>query len=272
MVKRFREGLAAGCLFLWTTAVSQRAGAEIPADSAEPGYLETIGPGTVDWSRRVVFANGTSGPTEKTPKSISSARLASERRAVKAASTTLLEALNALRIEGDVLGNAPLANEQVKTGVAGLIRACESDQIEYLPNSEVQVRLTCSLDGGIAMFLAPLNGDLEQTEPPKPTTELVVVDATSTKLLPSLRPRILGPDETVLFACDKVERSLVRSQGCTKFLSKLPEKGSVSLKSIGLGPRVTDVVLGAEDAKKLAANDSAMRLGMVVFLVAGPNT
>lgn len=148
--------------------------------------VETVGPGTVNWSSGIVTAVGIGAPP---PNAVNpaQARAMAERAAYATAVRNLLEAVKGIRVDSATLvENMIVTNDVVKTRVSGLVKGARPLKTDRMPDGSVEVTVGLSLNGDLfdAVVLkgfkpgppvpraesrpVPPPGPLPKAEPPAP--------------------------------------------------------------------------------------------------------
>jgi hypothetical protein len=124
-------------------------GATAPAQLQAEDAIETVGPGTVNWSAGLVTAIGIGAPPSSAVNP-AQARAMAERAAYAVAVRNLLEAVKGIRVDSATLvENMFVTNDVVKTRVSGLVKGARPIKTDRLPDGSVEVTIGLSLTGDL---------------------------------------------------------------------------------------------------------------------------
>lgn len=109
--------------------------------------IETVGPGTVNWTTGLVTAVGIGAPPEKA-SSPGQARAMADRAAFAVAVRNLLEAVKGIQVDSaTLLENYIVKDDAIKTRVTGLVKGAQIIKKEVHPDGGVEVTVGMSLAG-----------------------------------------------------------------------------------------------------------------------------
>jgi hypothetical protein len=290
MLRRIR-GL--GLLLL----VSGLLGAPV-AVQADPGgqAVETVGPGTVNWTTGIVTAVGTGAPPEKT-SSPGQARAMAERAAFAVAVRNLLEAVKGIQVDSATLVESYVVKDDViKTRVTGLVKGAQVIKKEVQPDGGVEVTVGVSLTGELfdAVVSKGFGRKVPTVEPakpapptpkaPEPTPALktpaspspamgvaevytgLLVDARGLGLRPALAPRLLDEQGKELYASEVLDRSKAVEAGVAGYAKDMVAgsrqarvtDNPLIVKGVkASGDKATDIMIVGEGVKAIQQSEPA---------------
>lgn len=246
--------LAAPCV-----ALAQTSG--IPAKPA-PG---------VDWQNQVVRATG-SGAPDVNAANPSQARAGAEKAARADALRNLLTQLKGMQITaGNTIG-AAMASDEVRAKVEAAAKAYRISAKRYYSDMGMEIDVELPIAALTEVFApaaaAPSGGSSD-----KKTTGLIV-DARGLKLAPSLAPRLIDDSGQEIYGIGRLSEQARRSSGVAAYAPGLEQAkkslrvGDKPLLVKGAEARGSDVVLGAEERKKLGdGNGQYLVDGRVVIVI-----
>lgn len=144
-----------------------------PGSRAASGEaIETVGPGTVNWTSGVVTAMGIGVPP---PNAVNAAqaRAMAERAAFSVAVRNLLEVVKGVRVDSATLVENLLAtNDVIKTRVTGLVKGARTVKTDLLQDGSVEVTVAVSLSGELVDAVLPkgFGRPTSIVEPPREAT------------------------------------------------------------------------------------------------------
>ncbi|MBI4400746.1 MAG: LPP20 family lipoprotein [Nitrospirae bacterium] len=117
--------------------------------------LETVGPGTVNWTTGIVTAQGI-GASPANAVNAAQARAMAERAAFSVAVRNLLEAIKGVRVDSATLvENMIVTSDVIKTRVSGLVKGARPIKTEVQPDGSVEVTVGISLRGELFDAVLP---------------------------------------------------------------------------------------------------------------------
>lgn len=179
------------------------------AVQADPGgeAIETVGPGTVNWTTGVVTAVGIGAPPEKA-SSPGQARAMAERAAFSVAVRNLLEVVKGIQVDSVTLvENMLVSNDVVKSRVTGFVKGAQPIKKEVQSDGSVEVTVAVSLTGELIDIVIakdfgrkgpapvpakPASPAQTRPAPPVLTTPAPAPPPPATPLSPAPRPK--APD------------------------------------------------------------------------------
>ncbi len=290
MLRRIR-GL--GLLLL----VSGLLGAPV-AVQADPGgeAVETVGPGTVNWTTGIVTAVGTGAPPEKT-SSPGQARAMAERAAFAVAVRNLLEAVKGIQVDSATLVESYVVKDDViKTRVTGLVKGAQVIKKEVQPDGGVEVTVGVSLTGELfdAVVSKGFGRKVPAAEPAKPASPTpkmpepapapktpappspavgaaeaytgLLVDARGLGLRPALAPRLLDEQGKELYASEVLDRARAVEAGVAGYAKDMVAgsrqarvtDNPLIVKGIkASGDKATDIMIVGEGVKAIQQSEPA---------------
>ena len=271
-------------------------------DLVEPLSLEReqnlIVEGRIDWGNNLLIAYGEGAAPEGLIDPVQR-RLSGFRAAKAAAYRNLLVLAGEVQIDAGTKAWAAMAgNDTLRSRMAGIVRAARVKpgsnrevggvyrlalQLNLLDEfSDAVLPLLSSAEPGRG-FLSGLTDTLAPYIPAAPYTGLLV-DARGLPLRPSMAPRILGKNGSVLYSAGSVERHLATRMGVAGYYEDMELAASsdrlggekadpLTVKAEDVAGLFSgDVVLGDEDALRLylASEESNFLGGCRVAIVMGP--
>lgn len=243
---------------------------------ADPGgeAIETVGPGTVNWTTGVVTAVGIGAPPEKA-SSPGQARAMAERAAFSVAVRNLLEVVKGIQVDSVTLvENMLVSNDVVKSRVTGFVKGAQPIKKEVQSDGSVEVTVAVSLTGELIDIViakdfgrkgpAPVPAKPAppaQTRPAPPvlTTPAPAPPPPATPLSPAPRPK--APDVPPPSASAPTAPSA--ASPADSYTGLLVDARGLGLKP-ALAPRLLD-----EQGKELYASEVLDRSQAVQAGVAG---
>ncbi len=117
--------------------------------------IETVGPGTVNWTTGLVIASGIGAPPANAVNA-AQARAMAERAAFSVAVRNLLEVVKGVRVDSATLvENLLVSNDVIKTRVTGLVKGARAIRMEQQPDGGVEVTVALSLTGELVDAVLP---------------------------------------------------------------------------------------------------------------------
>jgi hypothetical protein len=230
---------------------------------------------SVNWEAQVIRALGSGAPDFKSANP-AQARLGAERAALNDALRSLLARLKEISIDSNKKMGDLMEKDETKSRIEALIREYKIVSKRYFSDSGVEVEieirlalLTDILDPDAAVVPAST-----VASPPSPTSTGVVIDARGLKARPALMPRLLDEAGKPLYSIDSLSADARKITGVVSYVLSLADARKSS--KAGENPLFlkaskadgADVLLPANDAKKLAAIDaSILASGRVVIVL-----
>ncbi|UCH10141.1 MAG: LPP20 family lipoprotein [Fidelibacterota bacterium] len=254
--------------------------------SATPGAVtEQNDFGMVDYSQRVITATGIGAVPANAPN-VGAARANAIRAAKMDALRNLVEAVKAVRLTSETtVNNSMVANDVIRTRVDAMVRGAQQvGEVKYLSDASVEVTMAVPMSGIMDVVLpatapattattagiTPAQG--ESAAAPvgvapqvagQPITGLIV-DTRGLGVKPSMSPRILATDGSVLYGPGKYPRDFAVTQGVVGYHKDIEAaKGDsrvagnpLTIKGTSTsGTVATDVVISIGDAQQAAGFD-----------------
>lgn len=266
-----------------------------PADAGGDA-VETVGPGTVNWTTGIVTAVGVGAPPEKA-SSPGQARAMAERAAFAVAIRNLLEAVKGIQVDSATLVESYVVKDDVvKTRVSGLVKGAQVIRREVQPDGGVEVTVGVSLTGELfdAVVSRGFGRKVPAAEPAKPAPPMpkapepalalkppapptpavgaseaytgLLVDARGLGLKPALAPRLLDEQGKELYASEVLDRSKAVEAGVAGYAkdmvagsrqARVTDKPLIVKGIKASGDRATDIMIGGEGTKAIQQSEPA---------------
>ncbi|MBM4125253.1 MAG: hypothetical protein FJ246_09940 [Nitrospira sp.] len=268
------------------------------AVQADPGgeAVETVGPGTVNWTTGIVTAVGIGSPPEK-PSSPGQARAMAERAAFAVAIRNLLEAVKGIQVDSATLVESYVVKDDViKTRVTGLVKGAQVIKKEVHPDGGVEVTVGVSLTGELfdAVVSKRFGRKVPTGEPATPTLPTpkasepapapkipappplavgavevytgLLVDARGLGLRPALAPRLLDEQGKELYASEVLDRSKAVEAGVAGYAkdmvagsrqARVTDKPLIVKGVKASGDKATDIMIVGEGVKAIQQSEPA---------------
>ncbi|HEX4622332.1 MAG TPA: hypothetical protein VH208_12260 [Myxococcaceae bacterium] len=228
----------------------------------------------VNWDGQVLKATGSGAPDMKA-SSPAQARLGAERAAQLDALRNLLAQVKGIQVSGGkTVGDQMAAKDELKGKVEGAVKGFKVVKKRYFADNGVEIDVEVPLaaltevvdDGGDSKTAAIHSEGAEKNTG-------LVVDARGLDVKPALAPRLLDESGKALYGIDCLSADAKKSSGVASYVKSLEE----AKKNMRVGDRPlvlkaakaqgTDLVLSADDVKKLAeSNNSYLAQGRVVIV------
>lgn len=272
-------------------------GGPVVAQAAPGGEaIETVGPGTVNWTTGVVTAVGIGAPPEKA-SSPGQARAMAERAAFAVAIRNLLEAVKGIQVDSATLVESYVVKDDVvKTRVTGLVKGAQVIRKEVQPDGGVEVTVGVSLTGELfdVVLSKGFGRKVPAVEPAKPVPPTskapepapvskapappppaagaveaytgLLVDARGLGLKPALAPRLLDEQGTELYASAVLDRSKAVEAGVAGYAKDMVAgsrqarvtDNPLIVKGVkASGDKATDVMIGGGGVKAIQQSEPA---------------
>ena len=241
--------------------------------------------GQVDYSQRTVTATGIGAVPTNAPN-VGAARANAIRAAKLDALRNLVEAVKSIRISSETtISNNMVTSDIVRTEVEAMVRgARQVGETKYLSDSSVEVTMTVPMTGimdavlpsaatavppggamppGFETPTATAAPSVSLASPGQPITGLII-DARGLELKPSMSPRILAQDGSILYGPGNYPREFAVAQGVVGYHKDLDgaQKDArvagnpVIVRGVGKsGTLGTDVIIAGSDAQRVSALD-----------------
>ncbi len=228
----------------------------------------------MNWQGQVIKASGAGAP-DMAAANAAQARLGAERAALTDAFRNLLAQVKGVSIDGTKKMADAMEKDEVRARVEGTIRGYKITNKRYFSDNGVEIDIEVPL----ALLTDVIDPDATQVLlASKPEAEKVntglVIDARGLKVVPALAPRLLDDAGKPLYSIDSLSTDARKSTGVAAYVQSLDD-AQKSMKA-GEKPLVikaskatgADIQLAAEDAKKLAAvNTAFLAEGRVVIVL-----
>ncbi|UCD37400.1 MAG: LPP20 family lipoprotein [Fidelibacterota bacterium] len=253
--------------------------------SATPGAVtEQNEFGLVDYSQRVITATGIGAVPANAPN-VGAARANAIRAAKMDALRNLVEAVKAVRVSSETtVNNSMVENDVIRTKVDAMVRGAQQvGEVKYLSDASVELTMAVPMSGIMDVVLPvaapavpPTSGEViapgtESTQvgatpavapevAGQPITGLII-DTRGLAVKPSMSPRILSQDGTVLYGPGKYPRDFAVTQGVVGYHKDIEAAkrdarvagNPLTVKGTGTtGTLGTDVMIATNDAQLAA--------------------
>jgi len=243
--------------------------------------------GLVDYSQRVITATGIGAIPANAPN-VGAARANAIRAAKLDAWRNLVEAVKAVRVTSETtVSNNMVESDVIRTQVTAMVQGAQQvGEVKYLSDASVEVTMAVPMSGVMDVVLptpvpppspvgeaptpAPVEGVPAEAAPTvapavagQPITGLII-DTRELGVKPSMSPRILADDGTVLYGPGKYPRDFAVTQGVVGYHKDIEAaKGDARVAGNPLtikgtatsGTLATDVVISMGDAQRAAGYD-----------------
>ena len=259
-----------------------------------PGnVIEKSESGEINYSELKIRATGMGAISgeEKTP---GEARLGATMVARYDAYRKLIETVNGVRLTSETtIRNSVLESDVIRTQVSGMVRGAKQvGEVKYLSDTSIELTLEVPLSGIMDLVLPrtdtaelPPAGEMTSTtETPaagvpaesalaapaiagQPVTGLII-DARGLGVKPSMSPRILADDGSVLYGPGKYTRDFAITQGVVGYHKDIEAAKNdtrvagnpLTIKGVRTsGTLATDVIISMSDAQQAAGYDGFAR-------------
>lgn len=271
--------------------------------SADPDFsvVQTHDLGTVDWSLRLVSAQGSSIPLEQSSPSDLNKQERLDEMAKNKATENLMATILSVPLDSEHLASSLIfSNNGIMEQIRAMINQSRITKKDYLTDGSVEIVMELSFDGGFAQLLLP--EEIQQIQPLKTVTrtpsdkELVpkntrpdpedpppftglIVDTRGLTIRPALSPRVIDESGEEVYGPAFISREHAVQHG-TVFYSRsikdpaiVDRTGPNPLIVTGLkssGTLQADVIISRADAAKLHSNSAHLNFlnrCMVVILI-----
>nr|MBI3611786.1 hypothetical protein [Nitrospirota bacterium] len=259
--------------------------------STDGAAIETVGPGTVNWTTGIVTAVGIGAPPEKA-SSPGQARAMADRAAFAVAIRNLLEVVKGIQVDSATLVESYVIKDDViKTRVTGLVKGAQVIKKEVQPDGGVEVTVGVSLAGELFDAVVPKGFGrkvpaAEATKPapkapepmplPKASAEPppavaaaeaytgLLVDARGLGLRPALAPKLLDEQGKELYASEVLDRAKAVEAGVAGYAKDMVAgsrqarvtDNPLIVKGVkASGDKATDVTIAGEGVKAIRQSE-----------------
>ncbi|UCH62463.1 MAG: LPP20 family lipoprotein [Fidelibacterota bacterium] len=263
-----------------SVSIAQAQWATAPGTVAEANDF-----GLVDYSNREIKATGIGAVPPNAPN-VGAARANAIRAARVDALRNLVEAVKAVRVTSETtVNNNMVENDIVRTKVEAMVRGAQQvGDVKYLSDASVEVAMSVPMSGIMDVVLPttvtsppPLSG--EATGAPAavpvesaPVTPVVagqpitglIIDTRGLGIKPSMSPRVLADDGSILYGPGKYPRDFAVTQGVVgyhKDIEAAKDDARVAGNPLTIrgtrtsGTLATDVVISMSAAQQAAGFD-----------------
>ncbi len=226
----------------------------------------------VNWEGQVLKATGSGAPDVRA-SSPAQARLGAERAAQMDAFRNLIAQAKGIQISAGKTVGDELAKDEIRGKVEGAIRAYRITDRRYYSDNGVEIDVEVPLAAITQVVSAAPEQQLAVKTDGGATHSALVIDARGLKVVPALAPRVLDADGKPVYGAEALTAEARKAHGVASYFKSLDEANKSAL--VGAQPLVvkaakadgSDVILSAEDAKKLAAaNQSFLAEGRVAIV------
>ncbi len=227
--------------------------------------------GTVHYSKWMVYSTGIGAVRANAPN-VGAARAGAIMAARVDALRNLVEAVKAVRVTSETtVSNNMVENDIVRTKVEAMVRgARQVGEVKYLSDASVEVNMALPLSGIMDLVLPAAN-----IAPPLPVTKAaltnagqritgLIIDTRGLGIKPSMSPRVLADDGSVLYGPGKYPRDFAVTQGVVgyhKDIEAARDEARVAGNPLTIrgtrtsGTLATDVVISMSVAQQAAGFD-----------------
>ena len=226
----------------------------------------------VNWQGQVVKATGAGAPDMRAANP-AQARLGAEKAAQMDAFRNLLQQVKGIQIKAGKTVGDEMAKDEIRGKVEGLVRGYKVTAKRYFSDSGVEVDVEVPLSSLTEIFVEPAATQLAvKSEGEKKNTGLVI-DARGLTVTPALSPRLLDEAGKQLYGVEAMTAEARKSSAVAAYVKSLDD--AKKNQRAGENPLIvkaskaqgTDLVLTADDAKKIAQeNSSYLAEGRVVIV------
>ena len=250
------------------TFASYTLGTEMK-DSCD-ALVDHISHGEILWTENAIVVQGTAAPNLADPeKPITAIKREAQRSATLDAYRKVAEILAGVHITSNTLvADRP----EVISRLRAYVRNPQICQTKFYADGGVDIVIMVPLKGALLKALLPKAGS--KVAASKSSFTGIIVDATQLTFTPSIAPRFLGPDGTVLFSQESVKIKALTDSGPVRYYSDKKDiqeewigNHPLEVKAVALGSMSPcDLVLNEKDASELAKSPSFLGEGKVVII------
>ena len=227
--------------------------AAMPLHAMEPcrGLADTLSHGQIIWTQNAIVVQGTAVPNLSNPsKSINIIKRETQRAATLDAYRRAAELLTGVMITQETTG--PDRNRVLAT-MQATVQQPQICKTKFYSDGGVDMVVMVPLQGDLITALLPSSGsDVAQAESPHSG---LIVDATALPFRPTLAPRLLALDGSVLFSHKNIRRTVIKTRGVVQYVDR-PE--SIARNRIGNRPfRTKAIQLGHASPSDLILDSRA---------------
>jgi hypothetical protein len=226
----------------------------------------------VDWHNQLVRATG-SGAPDVNAATPSQARTAADKAARADALRNLLTQLKGIQITAGKTIGAAMADEEVRTRVETLARGYRISAKRYYSDMGMEIDVELPLAALTDVF-GPASAAIASGRAGDKKNTGLIVDARGLKLTPYLAPRLIDESGQELYGIDRLSEQARRSSGVAAYALGMEQAkkslrvGDRPLVLRGLEAKGSDIVLGAEERKKLGDGNNPYLLdGRVIIVI-----
>ena len=235
----------------------------------EPGIIQTLSGGSVDWSDATIIATGIGtpnpklSPAQQRTSALTAARIDAYRR--------LMEVIKGVNLTAEtVVNNSMVESDVIRTAVEGTLKGFRQvGAPRYMEDGTIELDVEASLTGKILGVLLPPTGakqvELENKEiPSNPSGSYtgMIVDCRGLGVQYALAPRCLNEAGEEVYGPDWVDRDTATEIGIVKYTSDeatlAGRVGNHPFKVKGMraaGTSNCDVIIPNADAVVLSSTD-----------------
>ncbi len=216
--------------------------------------------GGVNWEGQILKATGSGAPDMKATNP-AQARLGAERAAQMDAFRNLLEQAKGIQISSGRTVGDELAKDEIRGKVEGVVRGFKVTAKRYFSDSGVEIDVEVPLSALAEVFVDPATNTFPVNKEGKVRNTGLVVDASALDVAPALAPRLLDEAGKPLYGGSAAYVKAVDAGRKHELAGDRP----IVLKAARA--QGSDLVLSAEDAKKLSdSNNAWLAEGRVVIV------
>jgi hypothetical protein len=228
-------------------------------------------PSGVDWQSFVLRATG-SGPPDVNALNSAQARLAAEKAARADALKALMSEVRSVPITATRSVGDAMADEEVRGKVEAILRGFKTTAKRYYSDMGVELDAEVSL-APLADLFADAPAATEPAKPAHPKFTGLLIDARKLKVVPALEPRLLDESGNVLHGAGVLGAESRKTAGVASYFRRMdeatkdPRVADKPLLIKGKKSHGSDIVLGADQRKRIAENASLLTSGRVIIVV-----
>lgn len=238
--------------------------------------VESLGEGSVNWTTLELLASATGKPQSGAMLNLETLEADARSRL----GPTMLGLARKVRVDSKTLvGDLLEREDEIADRVDDNLSLWEVYEARYLTSGSVQIDGALPLSPLVRPALVRQAKGKERESPPTGSTSGLVVDARGLDLHPSLAPRVLGPDGSVLYGIEVITEAAASTRGPAVFVGDPADVAAVRragdqpvfVRAIGVVDGA-DVSVSAEDAAMVRekAGAAPFLLHANVVIVVGP--